>query len=255
MSKHASKATILHFRTKLVLIGIFLFAIGSVFSAGGAWAANPSADLDQCANDPAPSLHTDGCDTSSSQWVNGNLGASKAVYFEGDSIPYRMRFDNLTTGATIHHITIEWDTTKSGKHAIDYLTTFNRTVSTANPCLGVTGCSPATFDTEPIPLDPQVDNGSNSPIDQIAGDFRLYGGTITSITSTPNNGYSYPNGAGFAGDKSARIEINFTTTVANPVLAWGGHIATRQDWGSGSSAVRLASDHLPVTAEFDLQTS
>ena len=50
MSKHASKFSILRFRTKLVLIGIFLFAIGSVFSATGASAANPSANLDQCAN-------------------------------------------------------------------------------------------------------------------------------------------------------------------------------------------------------------
>jgi hypothetical protein len=51
-------------------------------------AANPSANLDQCANDPAPSSHLDGCDTAASQWVNGNVGSSKSVYFEGDSIPY-----------------------------------------------------------------------------------------------------------------------------------------------------------------------
>ena len=51
-------------------------------------AANPSADLDQCANDPAPSPSTDGCTSSSSDWVNGNLGASKSVYYEGDSVYY-----------------------------------------------------------------------------------------------------------------------------------------------------------------------
>ena len=104
MSNHASKATILHFRTKLVLIGIFLFAIGSVFTAGGASAANPSADLDQCANDPIPSPNTDGCNTNANEWVNGNLGGSKAVYFEGDSIPYRMKFDNLSLAS--HTVTI-----------------------------------------------------------------------------------------------------------------------------------------------------
>jgi hypothetical protein len=72
--------------------------------AGG----NPAADLDQCANDPAPSFPTDGCNANASQWVNGNLGASKSIYREGDSIPYRMRFSNLpTTGAgardRLHH--------------------------------------------------------------------------------------------------------------------------------------------------------
>src|SRR5262249_18606380 len=51
--------------------------------------ANPSANLDQCANDPAPSPSTDGCSASASDWVNGNVGASKSNYFEGDSIPYR----------------------------------------------------------------------------------------------------------------------------------------------------------------------
>ena len=28
--------------------------------------------------------------------------------------------------------------------------------------------------------------------------------------------------------------------MANPVLAWGGHIATRQDWGTGNSAVAIS---------------
>ena len=226
MSQHASKSSILHFRTKLVLIGIFLFAIGSVFSAGGAWAANPSANLDQCANDPIPSPNTDGCNTNANQWVNGNLGASKAVYFEGDSIPYRMRFDNLTLAS--HTVTIEWDTTKSGKHAIDYLTTFNRTVADANPCLGVSPCgSPTTF---AIPADPQVTGAGVTPI---VGNFTFYGGTITSVSA-------YSGGAGFpAGDQSRQISITFTATQANPVLAWGGHIATRQDWGNGNSAVAI----------------
>jgi len=93
--------------------------------------ANPSADLDQWANL-----------VSQLSWVNGNLGASKAKYFEGDSIPYRLRFDNLSTSGS-HTVTIEWDTTKSGKHALDYLTTFDRTPALAggslpNPCTGVT---------------------------------------------------------------------------------------------------------------------
>ncbi len=190
--------------------------------------ANPSADLDQCANDPAPSPSTDGCSSSASDWVNGNLGASKAVYFEGDSIPYRMRFDNLSTTGS-HTVTIEWDTTKSGKHAIDYLTSFDRTVATADPCLGVSGCgSPTTF---AIPADPQVTGGGVTPV---AGNFTLYGGTITSVSA-----YSYPNGSGFAGDKSARITISFTASQANPVLAWGGHISSRADWGANNSAVAI----------------
>jgi hypothetical protein len=47
-------------------------------------------------------------------------------------------------------------------------------------------------------------------------------------------------GAGFVGDKSARITITFTPSVSNPVLAWGGHIATRTDWGQDNSAISIS---------------
>jgi uncharacterized repeat protein (TIGR01451 family) len=175
------------------------------------------ADLDQYANDPPV------------EWVNGNLGASKATYYEGDSIPYRMKFDNIDTTAS-HVVTIEWDTTKSGKHAEDYLTSFDRTVNTADPCVGVSGCS--SFTTYPIPLDPQV---SGAGVTQIPGVFTMYGGTITAASA-----YTYANGSGFTGDKSARITLTFTSTVVTPVLAWGGHIATRTDWGSTNSAISIS---------------
>src|SRR5215216_2743421 len=213
-----------------VLIVMVLSLLGNAIAV---LAANPAADLDQCANDPAPSASTDGCNSTVSQWVNGNLGASKAVYYEGDTIPYRMRFSNLSLAS--HTVIIEWDTTKSGKHALDYLRTFNTTVANANPCLGVSACNPAVFSTFAIPKDPQVDNGLGSPITQAAGNFALYGGTITAVSA-----YSYPNGAGFAGDKSARISITFTATQANPVLAWGGHISRRVDWGADNSAVAIS---------------
>jgi uncharacterized repeat protein (TIGR01451 family) len=216
---------------------------GMLVVAGGANAANPSATLDQCANGPTAS--PTGCNPNT--WVNGNLGASKAHYLEGDSVPYRMTFLNLVTVAQapslIHHLTIEWDTTKSGKHALDYLTSWNRTVTTANPCAGVSGCTLGSPSTPlAIPTDPQVTGAGVAPI---AGNFNIWGGTLTSITATPDagnadNGYTYSNGTGFAGDKSASIQINFTATVANPVIAWGGHIATRLDWGTGSSAVAIA---------------
>src|SRR6266498_3097291 len=145
-----------------VITLLMIFSLLATF-ASAAFAANQSANLDQCANDPTPSPSSDGCNSNASQWVNGNLGASKSVYVEGDSIPYRLRFDNLSLAS--HTVVIEWDTTKSDKHAIDYLTTFNRTVANADACLGVSPCSsPFTF---PIPKDPQVDNGSGSPITQL----------------------------------------------------------------------------------------
>ncbi len=185
---------------------------------------NPSASLSQWAN-------------LNNAWVSGNLGSSKASYFEGDSIPYRLTFGSLSPAP--HTVTIEWDTTKSDKHALDYITTFDRSVPhvppvapgeiAPNPCLGVTPCPAAT--SFAIPADPQVTGAGVTPI---PGAFKLYGGTITSLSV-----YSYANGTGLAGDKSARITITFTANQANPVLAWGGHIATRVNWGLGNSAVAI----------------
>ena len=204
-------------RRGLALFWAALFALslslqyGGFVSPASVRAANPSANLDQCANDPAPSPHTNGCNANASEWVNGNLGASKSVYLEGDSVPYRLTFDNLSLSS--HTVTIEWDTTKSSKHALDYLTTFNRTVADANPCLGVAGCgSPTTF---AIPADPQVTGAGVTPV---AGSFKLFGGTITAVSAYSGGGLIFP-----AGDNSRRITITFDASVANPVLAWGGH--------------------------------
>lgn len=186
---------------------------------------NPSANLDQCANGPfsAPSPCT------GANWQNGNLGQSQAHYYEGDSVPYRLKFNDLATGAgNPHSVTIEWDTTQSGKHAIDYLTTYNRTeVIGNNPCSGVVpACGPAT--TFPIPSDPNV---SGAGVTQVGGQFfTMWGGTITSVSSYSLSGL-------YAGNSSTRITINFTANQANPVLAWGGHIADRLDWAAlGGSA-------------------
>src|SRR4029450_1117572 len=126
-------------RLSVITLLVLALAVVNVFALSGiAFAANPAANLDQCANDPAPSPSTDGCNSNANQWVNGNLGPSKSFYKEGDSIPYRLTFSNLATTGT-HTVTIEWDTTKSSKHALDYLTSYNQSVLNANPCLGVSG--------------------------------------------------------------------------------------------------------------------
>ena len=240
-----------HTRGSRWLLGAALFAVALVFALvpGVSFAANPAANLDQCQNGSDLATANSGCNTAATDWVNGNLGSSKSAYREGDSIPYRLTFSNLSTSGS-HAVTIEWDTTKGGKHALDYIDTVNASVTDANPCLGVSGCS--SFTTFPIPKDPQVDNGSGSPVAQAPGVFRLYGGTITSVThpstatissctaANVSGSYCYETGTGFSGDKSAAITINFTASVASPVLAWGGHISTRKDWGNANSAVSVS---------------
>src|SRR5215213_1254499 len=141
--------------------------------------AAAAANLDQCANggvgDPAEPC-------SGAGWVNGNVNSSKAHWTEGQSVAYRQIFTGFTIGSS-NSVTIGYDTTKGGKHALDYLTSFDRTETLAmgnNPCSGVAGCSLGTFSTFPIPTDPRVTAGfdqipaNGDDITQIPGVFTLF---------------------------------------------------------------------------------
>ena len=200
-----------------------------VTATSGGFTANAAgsvgANLDQCAD--GANLTVAQQATAVCSWVNGNVNGSKATYFEGDSLPYRLVMTNVPTGN--HQVTIEWDTTQSGKHALDYLTTFNRTISNANPCASVAGCggTPATF---AIPVDPNVVAGGVTPI---AGNFTIYGATGTPTAS------AYTLSGSYASSSSTRITISFTSSTPNVVLAWSAHIGTRIDWGAANSAVAI----------------
>ena len=214
----------------MITLLVLALAVVNVFALSGvAFAANPSANLDQCANDPAPSPNTDGCDSNANQWVNGNLGSSKSFYKEGDSIPYRITMDNLSLTPG-HTITISGTRPRAASTRSTTSPPTTRASSTPILALVVANCTTST--SFPIPADPQVTVAGVTPI---PGNFTLFGGTITAVSA-----YSYSTGTGFVGDKSANITITFTATQANPVLAWGGHIATRANWGPANSAVAIS---------------
>src|SRR6266498_3666626 len=187
----------------------------------------PAVNLDQCTNGPLGDQACVGVN-----WQNGNVNANQAEYFEGDSIPYRDIFVSLTVGET-YSKTIEWDTTKSGKHAIDYLTTWNRSaLSGSDPCSGtaLTGCitlgAPTPTDHYPIPAD------SNVTVTQLPGEFQCFGCDITAVSG-------YTLSGTYADSSATSITITFTATQTSAVLAWGGHISTRADWGLTNSAVNI----------------
>ncbi len=212
---------------------VALLLVAGMLVAGRA-SAEQAANLDQCANDPAPSLHTDGCAGGMGEqgWWNGNLNHTNSVYYEGDSVPYRTTFSGLSTTGT-HTVTIQWDVIENGVHAFDYLTSYDRTVTTANPCWGIAGCDGWTESTYAIPLDPHV---STAGVTQIPGEFTLWGGTILSVGNYQEE---------TTGSTTMRsIDVTFTADVSNPVLAWGGHIATRADWGMGAADIPGASYHM-----------
>jgi len=213
------------------------------------------ADLDHCANGPLSGPVVCSDVTPNNNWVNGQLGSNKAHYREGESVPYRSVITGLTNGAT-YNLTIEYDTTKGGKAAFDYLTSYDRTengtgfsAGQANPCGDVfAGCSPtAPDDAKPIPS-PDSQVVPPNPPGQIPGQIDIWGGAITSV------GFDGNLVGSLAGDSSRFIKVVF---VAGPsgkaVLAWGAHIATRQNWGDNGSAIGITGSpyHVSLSAFTD----
>ena len=207
-------------------------------------AVKPAAELEQCAN------KTTTCDSShASQWQNGNLNESQSHYAEGESIPYRSVISNLSAGQT-YKVDIEWDSTATGHHAIDYVTSFDRTETTADPCAGVT-CAGSSA-TLGIPLDPNVTAAGVTQLESQV--ITAYGATFptggssvsntgdlcgSAMCSIPANPSTYTLTGTYASSSQTGLSVYFTSTSSTVVLAWGGHIAARTDWGPGNSAAAI----------------
>ena len=211
--------------------------------------AKAGANLDQCENGGTSTANPRPCTDTALAWANGNANEGNAHWYEGDSIPYRLRMSGLSTGS--HSVTIKWDTTKSGKHALDYLTSYDRSYKPSetgewNPCdASVTGslCSPTSFSAWPIPKDTKTGLTADAAQPSVTGRwdqaFKLFGGTITGVSAYS---YTVPD---YSGDSSASITITFTASKSDAVLAWGGHIANHTDWPNRSAVDITGSPFRP----------
>jgi hypothetical protein len=191
-------------------------------------------DIDQCANgDPTPApCGTTGSDA---KWQNGDLNANNSTYAEGDSVPFRIKYFGLVVGETVT-VTIRYDDMKGGKHAYDFLTSWDASES-GDPCgfNGAPAFCPPLSDTFAIPLDPEVSAAFQTAV--ASRNFSCYGCDITSV-SVPSSG------AGFPTNEETTIVVTFTVLAssldpndgASPLLLWGGHLAKGADWGAGLGA-------------------
>jgi hypothetical protein len=233
-----------------------------------------AVDLDQCRNGALVTSGTqtvEQCITTgsgSSGWVNGNAGASNAHFSEGESISYRARLTNLPADADVT-LVLGYDVIHNGHDAIDYLTDKNRwqlpeTSVTANPdrpCSGVSNCADVSpyspDDTITIPEPPvsvKVDTtktfasgdcqkAATGGIQQPTTSFNnlpaaqremeLFGGSDGTLAYVTN---PTMNLLDKNGDQEQQVRVSFHATRSNPVLAWGGHIASRLDWGCTDGA-------------------
>jgi uncharacterized repeat protein (TIGR01451 family) len=198
----------------------------------------PAANLDQGANGAADSPD------SPIDYQNGNLNPNNAHFVEGNSIPYRLIMTNMPTDGTVVNLTMGYDITHSGRQALDFLTSWERcldepyphidvfghAVETIDPLEGVTGVSGPTTKytipapssaTSPVPGQPtDAFNAMSAAEKQVT----LYGGTLTDIFYAIEGNHSLAQ-------SETQITFVFTLNSSTAVLAWGGHIADRNDWG------------------------
>ncbi|HEY6015426.1 MAG TPA: DUF5979 domain-containing protein, partial [Gaiellaceae bacterium] len=203
---------------------------------------------DQCSNDTG-SGYADGC-----HWINGNLNQNNSLYAEGDSTVQRLWLTGMDPGST-HTVTFTYGTTKGGKHAYDYLTTWDASegwVTPADRCEGITGCDTSSESTTAIPVDPNAaghDTGTRA--------FVMRGGTLTGATVPTLASGSY------GGDSETAITVSFTAassgdmcstksgvTTCGVALWFGAHVAEQADWGLGSGAASISGSpyHVALSA-------
>ena len=227
--------------------------------ATGSFTDAPNASVDvfsQCANDDGDGS---GGNPGVCDWTNGNLNASNSVYQEEDATVQRLLLTGLANGS--HVVTIEYDTTKGGKHAYDFLTDPDLSenwITTADVCSGLTAfpsCASATVVPSPnIPHDPLNTSGT------VDTNQNIYArnANITSISAPALVSGSY------AGDSTTRVNVTFTVNTATclngsgnganaecPALfVWGAHVSSQADWGANGSAVNISGSpyHVRVTA-------
>ncbi|NNM12835.1 MAG: hypothetical protein HKO58_00760, partial [Gammaproteobacteria bacterium] len=245
-------ASLLSFLLLSMLMALFMGMTTPVF-------AKPAITIDQCSNGASgqpPSVCT------GSNWQNGNLNPNNSHYVEGNFVPYRSIVSDLTNGET-YSVLIQWDATQGDKHAIDYISSFNLTESDAVPC-DIAGVDCGIVDTEAIPVDTLFTNppynASPFNINQIPGEMTLFGGDILSIgaaTGLSPTDYTYtPPANGMATDFQATtttdiwVTFEYTgVTGGSAILAWSGHISTREAWGEPLSAIFLSGSPYHMRVE------
>jgi hypothetical protein len=216
---------------------IILFLI-SLFFLGLARAQNKRPILEQAANGPV----NDPVDTS--HWVRGACIPNNSHYLRGHYMPYRAVIPSAPlSGAS--SIDIAFTVIQNGgRVSVDFLTSydagipheeaFGHPAEFIDPKSGVEGTFPpkTTFPTPAPPNEFGYDfAGAYARFTARFGQqvMSIWNGTIQSIEFRGYSGQPHSH-------LTARYTVTFTASALPVILAWGGHIASDEDYGAGNTA-------------------
>ena len=222
----------------MMLLTLLSFTVADV-NAQGVRSTSTSKDLVMAIGHDFTGCHngqrgTPELQCTGAQWQTGNMGSNDSQWVEGEFVPVRDVITGLTPGSTGNTITIEYDTTKGGKHAFDYLGTYDASTGMPNgpggnnPCSGVTCVgAPSTFG---------IVHDTNIPFLEPGGrNITMWNAVITNVSAPTLISGTY------AGDSTTAITVTFNVNAGQTtaVLAFGAHVGSRLDWGVGNSAVAV----------------
>ena len=241
---------------------------GALSAATSFTDTNVSVNPDDCNNGSLASPDTTPCQSNQGGgqdgWGQGNLTGNNSHWKEGDAFPVRLGFTGLTPGST-YGVTIGWDTTNSGKHAFDYLTTYDYSVPGARPdaaYFGAGGGAPS--DIQSIPIDPLTSNQASGQHFAAWGDqsgslsVASPGTGVCGSSAVVQNANGYVTCGDFTNNSTTYTKLSFSAGSGDTVvLSFALHIASRADWGFNNSAISISGSpyHFQIAQTFGFSSS
>jgi hypothetical protein len=198
-------------------------------------------------------------------WENGNAGAGDAHLLEGYHLPYRYIMTGLTAGTT-YTLKIGFDAKDNSKFALDYVGYYRNyaphqvfTTGADPDCANHSSALPDGEKVEPwngtalngtvfadgtipeptyLPLSVRTGTGTWAQASAAQKKFTVFGASSVTVI-----GYFMDDGTATglplqnltnatAGSVRMGLKVQFVAAGSTAVAAWGGHIASRFDYGN-----------------------
>jgi hypothetical protein len=159
------------------------------------------------------------------QWLGADLTKDDPGYREGDAVPFMIRIDNAVASA-LYEVEVEYGCHTPDGAAFDYLSN----PSDEDSAIQTTPPGPGRREDASIP----IPDDSTISFDASGRRFKSWGGSFHQAPEGPS-----PN-APCQTDK--RISLSLMAQGGSIFLIWGGHLASKSDWGDnqGASSQRSA---------------
>ena len=163
------------------------------------------------------------------QWLSSDLIREEPGYHEGDVVPFMLRVEHATP-STLYEVQLTYVCRTTDSAAFDYLAT----PSDADNASLTTPPGPARREDASIP----IPDDSAISFDASGRRFRAWSASFRQAPEGP-----LPDGAC---QTEKRLNLSLMSQGGTMFMVWGGHLASKADWGENQGA---SSQHSPIFIE------